>query len=103
MKLEKFVFDVFPFAEKFGVLEGERSHEFSPLKNGPDAGKCCPATCRSDVLQLHHSYLVNAGVNFNGDDVAACEISPLVSYAGEGLERYAQSTLPPSQMKHLER
>ena len=110
MKLEKFVFDVFPHATRFGVLEGERSHEFSPLKNGPDASKFCPATCRSDLLRLHRSYLEDAGAIFAGeagvtDDESnsqTCEISPLVSYAGEGLQRYKDTKLLADSI-HLER
>jgi len=107
MKLEKFVFDVFPHAARFGVLEGERSHEFSPLKNGPDAGKFCPATCRSDLLRLHRSYLAGAGAIFAGEqdgesNNTICEISPLISYAGEGLGAHKDTKLV-AQTIHLER
>jgi UDP-N-acetylglucosamine/UDP-N-acetylgalactosamine diphosphorylase len=101
MKLEKFVFDVFPHASRFGVLEGEREHEFSPLKNGPDAGKFCPSTCRSDLLSLHREYLNNAGCVVS-DDNNACEVSPLVSYQGEGLEAYKGNNMSAPTV-HLER
>jgi len=94
IKLEKFVFDVFPYASRFGVLEGERDQEFSPLKNGPDSQKCTPSSCRSDLLRLHNSYLKKAGIAFFTDNgykldeyPPVCEISPLLSYAGEGLEQ----------------
>ena len=101
MKMEKFVFDVFQFSTNLAVLEVVREDEFSPLKNGPDAGKDTPATCRSALCKLHYRQLLAAGgvvvdendtpiplmpqSNGNGDDVE-CEISPLVSYSGEGLE-----------------
>jgi len=94
MKLEKFVFDVFPFASNFGVLEGDRSVEFSPLKNGPDNPKSSPVSCRNDLLRLHEKFLVDAGAELvveNGcsvdDSPPQVEISPLLSYAGEGLEK----------------
>ena len=45
MKLELFIFDVFPFAERMAVLEVERKHLFSPLKNAPHTGVDDPQTC----------------------------------------------------------
>ncbi|KNE68129.1 hypothetical protein AMAG_13299 [Allomyces macrogynus ATCC 38327] len=89
VKMELFIFDVFPFCNKFAVFEGVRSDEFSPLKNkdGPDS----PATSRRDILELHRRYLTAAGATVEGDD--GVEISPLVSYGGEGLEAYAGQTL----------
>lgn len=95
MKLEKFVFDVFPFSSRFAVLECERHQEFSPLKNGPDSQKCSPHSCKADLLYLHYTYLKNAGATFFNEDgltleerLASCEISPYLSYAGEGLDGY---------------
>jgi len=107
MKLEKFVFDVFPFAQRFGVLEGERREEFSPLKNGPDSGKSSPVSCRLDLLQLHRSYLEKAGVELcaengcSGED-SQCEISPLLSYGGEGLEKLRTSKIDVRTAVNLE-
>jgi len=107
MKLEKFVFDVFPFASRFGVLEGERHEEFSPLKNGPDSAKSSPVSCRADLLRLHRSYLEKAGVELyaeNGYSVedSLCEISPLLSYGGEGLENLASYKMNISTSVNLE-
>jgi UDP-N-acetylglucosamine/UDP-N-acetylgalactosamine diphosphorylase len=83
IKIEKFVFDVFEFAEKFVVMEVLRDEEFSALKNADSAGKDCATTSRNDIYRLHKRYIEKAGGKVDGIE---CEISPLLSYAGEGLE-----------------
>lgn len=84
MKLERFVFDVFPFTEHFAVLEVARNEEFSPLKNAPGTGSDDPETSRRDLLAQHRRFLEAAGATVaEGVEI---ELSPLVSYAGEGLE-----------------
>ncbi|KAI0033972.1 nucleotide-diphospho-sugar transferase [Vararia minispora EC-137] len=84
MKLELFVFDVFPFTKHFAVLEVARKEEFSPLKNAPGTGTDDPETSRRDLLAQHRRFLEAAGARVA--DGVEIEISPLVSYAGEGLE-----------------
>jgi len=117
IKMEKFVFDVFKFANKFVVWECFRDEEFAPLKNAEGASDFTPTHCRNALLALHQKWLriagaklVNedgeearqmgspAGEDNNNDDsdnnnaekkyVVLCEISPLVSYAGENLQSY---------------
>lgn len=83
IKIEKFVFDVFEFAQKFVAVEVDRAEEFSPLKNADSAGKECATTARQDIYRLHKKYIEQAGGSVYGDE---CEISPLLTYAGEGLE-----------------
>ncbi|RPD82290.1 nucleotide-diphospho-sugar transferase [Lentinus tigrinus ALCF2SS1-7] len=84
MKLEMFVFDVFPFAKHFAVLEVARADEFSPLKNAPGTGSDDPDTSRRDLLAQHRRYLEAAGATVK--EGVEIELSPLVTYAGEGLE-----------------
>ncbi|KAF5388575.1 hypothetical protein D9757_004704 [Collybiopsis confluens] len=94
MKLEMFVFDVFPFTEHFTVLEVERNEEFSPLKNAPGTGVDDAGTSRRDLLAQQRRFLERAGAKVkDGIDI---EISPLVSYAGEGLESQKGKTFTKS-------
>lgn len=84
IKMEKFIFDVFPFAKNLVTLEVARDVEFSALKNSDAAKKDCPSTARLDLFNLHRKY-----IRENGGDIADdvdCEISPLISYSGEGLK-----------------
>lgn len=83
IKIEKFVFDVFEFCKRLVIWEVPRENEFSALKNSDAVGTECPSTAKAALLALHKRYIENAGGIVEGDEV---EISPLVSYAGEGLE-----------------
>ncbi|EMC99304.1 hypothetical protein BAUCODRAFT_31620 [Baudoinia panamericana UAMH 10762] len=89
IKLEQFVFDCFPFLsmDKFACQEVKREEEFSALKNAPGTGEDEPQTSRRDIMQLGRKFLEDAGaiVVSEGED-AGVEVSPLISYAGEGLE-----------------
>jgi UDP-N-acetylglucosamine/UDP-N-acetylgalactosamine diphosphorylase len=84
IKIEKFVFDVFEFTKKFVTWEVPRKSEFSAMKNADSEKKDCPSTARSDLLALHKSYIEKAGGVVKCDQV---EISPLLSYDGENLEK----------------
>lgn len=88
IKIEKFVFDVFPYAKNFAVWQGTREEEFSPLKNSESADQDCPSTARVDLLNLHKKWLLDAGAKSVDGDV---EISPLLSYAGENLHQIANN------------
>jgi UDP-N-acetylglucosamine/UDP-N-acetylgalactosamine diphosphorylase len=93
MTLECFEFDVFPYAKSFSVLEVDRKDEFSPLKNAPGAGADCPETSRRDIVAQHVRFIEAAGGKVVGEhqddyELLQFELSPWVSYTGEGLADY---------------
>lgn len=107
IKMEKFVFDVFQFSKHFVAFEVLREEEFSPLKNADTADKDTPTAARRALLSQNYRWAVCAGARFldkngcripdkcslseNEDPPAVCEISPLVSYFGEGLDVYMKA------------
>ncbi|KAI9885123.1 MAG: hypothetical protein M1823_003092 [Watsoniomyces obsoletus] len=90
IKLEQFVFDVFPRIplEKFACMEVRREDEFSPLKNAKGTGEDDPDTSRAHVLQQGRRFVEAAGAVVESETMesAGVEVSPLISYAGEELE-----------------
>lgn len=84
IKLESFIFDVFPAVNRLAAYEVDRSQEFSPVKNPPGNPVDSPDSARMIFSNNHKSWLKDAGISVKGDGL--CEISPFVSYAGEGLE-----------------
>lgn len=108
IKMEKFVFDVFQFSRKFVAFEVLREEEFSPLKNADGAPLDTPTTARRSLLAQHYRWALAAGASFVNDSEEAippnhslapgedppalCEISPLLSYFGEGLQDMLRQT-----------
>jgi UDP-N-acetylglucosamine/UDP-N-acetylgalactosamine diphosphorylase len=89
IKLEQFVFDCFPFLsmDKFACMEVKREDEFSPLKNARGTGEDDPDTSRRDILLQGKRFLQAAGATVTGEDPEeGVEVSPLISYSGEGLQ-----------------
>ena len=87
IKLESFIFDVFPAAKAMAVLEIDRAAEFSPVKNAPGSAEDSPDTARALLSALHRQWVAAAGGRVEGEGVV--EVSPAASYAGEGLEQLA--------------
>lgn len=84
IKLESFIFDVFPACNRPALLEVARDEEFAPVKNAPGSSEDTPEHARWLVQRLHRRWLSEAKVAVESE--GSVEISPLVSYAGEGLE-----------------
>ncbi|ERS96862.1 UDP-N-acetylglucosamine pyrophosphorylase [Sporothrix schenckii 1099-18] len=99
IKLEQFVFDVFPRVPlaKFACLEVRREDDFSPLKNARGTANDNPDTSKRDILLQGRRWLEAAGALVTVSDDArsdvvpaetGIEVPPLVSYGGEGLEAF---------------
>ncbi|SCU89696.1 LAME_0E05006g1_1 [Lachancea meyersii CBS 8951] len=88
IKLEQFIFDVFPKMDmnKFGCLEVDRTAEFSPLKNAPGTANDNPETSRVAYLELGTKWLKAAGAEVGSKSLV--EVPGTLSYGGESLERY---------------
>lgn len=84
-KLERFIFDFFPLAARMTVLKMKREEEFAPVKN--KEGEDSPVSARKLVLKLHNKWMINAGITAEQLQSRAIEISPLISYSGEGISQ----------------
>ncbi|PIG86070.1 UDP-N-acetylglucosamine pyrophosphorylase [Aspergillus arachidicola] len=83
------LFDVFPLTplEKFASIEVRREDEFSPLKNARGTGEDDPDTSKRDIMNQGQRWIEKAGgVVVTEGEAVGVEVSPLISYGGEGLE-----------------
>ena len=96
IKLEQFVFDVFPRIPlaKFACMEVRREDEFSPLKNGAGSKEDNAVTSRRDVMAQGRRWLEKVGalVETVDPEETGVEVSPLVSYGGEDMELFEGKT-----------
>ena len=81
MKLERFIFDALPLADKTLIVEGNREREFNPVKNRDGADS--PATSRDALNRIAREWLNLAGVDIPADK--SVEISPLVAMDADQL------------------
>lgn len=87
IKLESFIFDVFPLSKHMAILDVERANEFAPVKNPPGSDTDSPDTARILFSNVAKEWVKAAGGILIGDvDSDMCEVSPCTSYNGEGLE-----------------
>ena len=86
VKLESFIFDALPLAEKVMIIEGRREDVFGPTKNA--TGVDSAESCRELLVARDLRRLAEAGV-----DTAAAklvEISPQVAVDAEGVREYCR-------------
>lgn len=96
VKLEAFIFDLFEYATKFSILSVNRSDEFSGIKNSDDEANQkadTPFTAVRDLRALHWTWVQRAnevhkvaGISGLTPSAVSVEFSPLVSFAGEGID-----------------
>jgi UDP-N-acetylglucosamine/UDP-N-acetylgalactosamine diphosphorylase len=81
IKLETFVFDALPLAQKSIILETIRSEEFAPVKNA--AGADSPQVTKEMMLARAASWLADAGVKIPAkqDGSIDCQIEVAPSFA----------------------
>lgn len=86
IKLEQFVFDVFPMLDlkRFASLEVRREDEFSPLKNAKGTGEDDQDTSKRDILNQGKRWVQNSGGTVvSENEESGVEISPLISYVSK--------------------
>ena len=103
IKLEQFVFDVFPMLElsKFACLEVRREDEFSPLKNAAGTGEDDPDTSKRDIMEQGKRWATEAGATVEKD--GGIEVSPLFSYGGEGMEKLKGTVIETPAVLEMEK
>jgi UDP-N-acetylglucosamine/UDP-N-acetylgalactosamine diphosphorylase len=82
VQLESYLSDAFQLAQRTLVFEVAREDFFAPVLDLPGTGPDTPDAARAAVLARGARWLTNAGVKV----VADLEVSPALSYNGEGLD-----------------
>jgi UDP-N-acetylglucosamine/UDP-N-acetylgalactosamine diphosphorylase len=103
LKFEMFIFDAFPHAERWVVVETSREDEFAPLKNasGPDS----PETVQRALTRRALRWLEQAEVRVHGPGAPEewmVEISPLLALGPEDLAGKLVEGLHVDRPLHLE-
>ena len=89
IKLESFIFDIFPLSKNMAVLDVSREEEFAPVKNPPGTDSDSPDTARRLFSNVAKKWMTEAGAELIGDvESDLCEVGPSKSFNGEGLEEY---------------
>lgn len=94
IKLERFVFDLLPAAEKALVVEALASESFAPVKNAIGSATDTPQSCQKAIVDLHRKWLTDAGARVDEN----CVVNS--SCVGLGSAR-CQATNQPSSVDPL--
>ena len=91
VKLETFIFDAIPMADKTMLLEAKREEEFAPVKN--QTGVDSAESCRAMLIERDAQWLENAGVDIprkpDGTPDCIIELSPASFFDAEDvMERF---------------
>ncbi|MBU2596558.1 MAG: hypothetical protein KJ757_03205, partial [Planctomycetes bacterium] len=91
IKLETFVFDALPFAEKSIILETIRSEEFAPVKEDESQGPDNTVVAKKMMIARWASWLEQAGVEIpkKPDSSIDCkiEIAPAFAICRQDIEK----------------
>ena len=88
VKLETFIFDAMPMAQKTMLLEGKREDEFAPVKN--QTGVDSAETCREMLIARDARWLENSNVKIprktDGTPDCIIELSPATFFDQEDVQ-----------------
>ncbi len=91
VKLESFIFDALPMAEKVMILEGDRAEVFGPTKNA--TGVDSAESCRAMLVERDAKRLEAAGISVprkaDGTVDALIEIAPRIALDADDVKAYA--------------
>jgi hypothetical protein len=104
IKLERFIFDLLPFAEQALLLEGRREEIFSPVKN--QVGLDSPDTSRRDQMRQFANWLAMGKVDMlrdaDGTPPFAIEIAPsFADSAREFLSKWIRLEKKPAVVENF--
>jgi len=93
IKLERFIFDALPMADRTLIVEGNRDREFNPIKN--KSGSDSAETCRAALSRIAREWMQAADLPVGPHDIL--EISPLQALDAEELAARAVNTTADAQ------
>jgi UDP-N-acetylglucosamine/UDP-N-acetylgalactosamine diphosphorylase len=104
LKMERYLSDLLPFAERTLLLEGRRDEIFSPIKN--QLGLDSPETSRRDQVRLFANWLAMGKVDMLRDEAGtppfAIEIAPsFANSAREFLAKWARLERRPAVVENF--